>query len=69
MGGKTEMFFDPSTGKLHTSKPTRAADPDKIVAVKMNDPVSGGFFGLSGRFAKRQRKQETLYSIIINSGI
>lgn len=44
MGNKEVMFFDPSTGKLHTSKPTASADPDKVVAVKMNDPVAGGFF-------------------------
>lgn len=44
MGNKEVMFFDPSTGKLHTSKPTASADPDKVVAVKMNDPESGGFF-------------------------
>ena len=44
MGNKEVMFFDPSTGKLHTSKPTVSADPDKVVAVKMNDPAAGGFF-------------------------
>ena len=44
MGSREVMFFNPSTGKLHTSKPTGAADPDKVVAVKMNDPQSGGFF-------------------------
>jgi len=38
MGSREVMFFDPSTGKLNTSKPTGAADPDKVVAVKMNDP-------------------------------
>lgn len=46
MGSKEVMFFDPSTGKLHTSKPTASADPDKVVAVKMNDPASGGFFNI-----------------------
>ena len=46
MGNKEVMFFDPSTGKLHTSKLTASADPDKVVAVKMNDPESGGFFKL-----------------------
>ena len=46
MRNKEVMFFDPSTGKLHPSKPTASADPDKVVAVKMNDPVSGGFFNI-----------------------
>ena len=44
MGSKETMFFDPTTGKLHTSKPS-AANPDQVVAIKMNDPESGGFFG------------------------
>lgn len=54
MGSKEVMFFDPSTGKLHTSKPTGAANPDQVVAVKMNDPVSGGFFG----FAKMPKEEK-----------
>jgi len=56
MGSRELMFFDPSTGKLHTSKPTGAADPDKVVAVKMNDPQSGGFFGFA--VVKRSKEQE-----------
>lgn len=69
MGGREVMFFDPSTGKLHTCKPTGAADPNKIVAVKMNDPESGGFFRLHG-FAKHQREQEIfLYPTIDNTGL
>ena len=53
MGGKETMFFDPATGKLHTSKPTSAADPDKVVAIKMNDPESGGFFGFTKQLKDR----------------
>ena len=68
MGGREVMFFDPSTGKLHTSKTTVAADTDKF-AVKMNDPESGGFFRLCG-FTKHQREQEIfLYPTIVNTGV
>ena len=58
MGNKEVMFFDPSTGKLHTSKPTASADPDKVVAVKMNDPESGGFFKLFNLQLRLTRRGE-----------
>jgi len=59
MGSREVMFFDPSTGKLHTSKPTGTADTDKIVAVKMNDPQSGGFFGFA---VNAQSKEQEMFS-------
>ena len=60
MGNKEVMFFHPSTGKLHihTSKPTASADPDKVVAVKMNDPESGGFFKLFNLQLRLTRRGE-----------
>lgn len=61
MGSKEVMFFDPSTGKLHTSKPSACADPDKVVAVKMNDPVSGGFFNIFAT-AVNSKGKETITS-------
>ena len=61
MGNKEVMFFDPSTGKLHTSKPTASAEPDKVVAVKMNDPVSGGFFKIFATAVSSKAKEAITY--------
>ena len=40
MGNKENLFFDPTTGKLCTSRPAN----DKAIAVDMNKQGSGGFF-------------------------
>ena len=48
MSNKENLFFDPSTGKLCTSKPAN----DKAIAVDMNRQGPGGFFAFR---AKRGR--------------
>jgi len=40
MTNKENLFFDPATGKLCTSRPAN----DKAIAVDMNRQGSGGFF-------------------------
>lgn len=40
MTNKENLFFDPATGKLCTSRPAN----DKAIAVDMNKQGSGGFF-------------------------
>lgn len=40
MSNKENLFFDPATGKLCTSRPAN----DKAIAVDMNKQGSGGFF-------------------------
>ena len=43
MSNKENLFFDPATGKLCTSKPAN----DKAIAVDMNRQGSGGFFAFT----------------------
>lgn len=45
MSNKENLFFDPSTGKLCTSKPAN----DKAIAVDMNRQGSGGFFAFTAK--------------------
>jgi len=43
MTNKENLFFDPATGKLCTSRPAN----DKAIAVDMNRQGSGGFFAFT----------------------
>jgi len=43
MTNKENLFFDPATGKLCTSRPAN----DKAIAVDMNRQGSGGFFAIT----------------------
>ena len=52
MGSTESLYFDPSTGKLCTSRPSN----DKAIAVDMNKQGSGGFFGVNlGKTWNRER--------------
>ena len=53
MTNKENLFFDPATGKLCTSRPAN----DKAVAVDMNKQGSGGFF-----FTAKGARCEFMYS-------
>ena len=48
MPNKENLFFDPSTGKLCTSRPAN----DKAIAVDMNKQGSGGFFAFTAKGAR-----------------
>lgn len=45
MGNKENLFFDPATGRLCTSRPAN----DKAIAVDMNKQGSGGFFAFTAK--------------------
>lgn len=48
MTNKENLFFDPATGKLCTSRPAN----DKAIAVDMNKQGSGGFFVFTAKGAR-----------------
>lgn len=59
MPNKENLFFDPSTGKLCTSKPAN----DKAIAVDMNRQGSGGFFV----FIAKRTTDDLYYSGVLTS--
>ena len=48
MTNKENLFFDPATGTLCTSRPAS----DKAIAVDMNKQGSGGFFSFTVKEAR-----------------
>lgn len=48
MTNKEQMYFDPTTGTLCTSRPAN----DKAIAVDMNKQGSGGFFSFTVKEAR-----------------
>ena len=57
MTNKENLFFDPATGKLCTSRPAN----DKAIAVDMNKQGSGGFFA----FILKEARDDFVYSTIV----
>ena len=56
MTDKENLFFDPTTGKLCTSRPAN----DKAIAVDMNKQGSGGFFLFIGKGSMKNFVRSTL---------
>jgi len=59
LSSKENLYFDPKTGKLCTSRPANDSSRptgDQAIAVDMNKPGSGGFFAfhLEGTRNKEQ---------------
>ena len=52
MTNKENLFFDPTTGKLCTSRPAN----DKAIAVDMNKQGPGGFFAFTAKGARQELK-------------
>lgn len=57
MTNKENLFFDPATGRLCTSRPAN----DKAIAVDMNKQGSGGFFVFSGKGSRK----DSIYSNMV----
>ncbi len=56
MTNKENLFFDPATGKLCTSRPAN----DKAIAVDMNKQGSGGFFVVTAKGSKKDFTHSTM---------
>lgn len=61
MTNKENLFFDPATGKLCTSRPAN----DKAIAVDMNKQGSGGFFATCSFIVEREGNEVINFATII----
>lgn len=62
MSNQEQLYFDPTTGKLCTSRPAN----DKAVAVDMNKQGSGGFFSFTVKEARDCFMNATMLSDLVD---